>query len=82
MVLIIGWDNAKNAWLCKNSWGAVGGPESDGTFWMNMYDDTALDFYIQGCDLKSEVLMEHPISSGTSGALLRLGFGRPTRVVL
>ncbi|MBI5115903.1 hypothetical protein HZA56_05475 [Candidatus Poribacteria bacterium] len=33
-VLIIGWDNSKQAWLCKNSWGATGGPNSDGTFWI------------------------------------------------
>jgi len=33
-VLIIGWDDNKGAWLCKNSWGPSGGPDSDGTFWM------------------------------------------------
>jgi len=33
-VLIIGWDDAKNAYLCKNSWGATGGPNGDGTFWI------------------------------------------------
>jgi hypothetical protein len=33
-VLIIGWDDAKNAYLCKNSWGATGGPCGDGTFWI------------------------------------------------
>lgn len=33
-VLIIGWDDAKGAWLLKNSWGATGGPNGDGTFWM------------------------------------------------
>jgi uncharacterized repeat protein (TIGR01451 family) len=32
-VLIIGWDDAKGAYLFKNSWGS-GGPEGDGTFWM------------------------------------------------
>jgi hypothetical protein len=33
-VLIIGWDDSKGAWLLKNSWGATGGPNGDGTFWM------------------------------------------------
>lgn len=33
-VLIIGWDDAKQAFLCKNSWGATGGPQGDGTFWI------------------------------------------------
>ncbi len=33
-VLLIGWDDAKGAYLCKNSWGATGGPNGDGTFWI------------------------------------------------
>ena len=33
-VLLIGWDDAKGAWLLKNSYGATGGPNGDGTFWM------------------------------------------------
>jgi hypothetical protein len=33
-ILIIGWDDNKNAWLCKNSWGATAGPNGDGTFWI------------------------------------------------
>lgn len=33
-VLLIGWDDAKGAWLFKNSWGATDGPNGDGTFWM------------------------------------------------
>ncbi|MEE4358631.1 MAG: C1 family peptidase, partial [Desulfococcaceae bacterium] len=33
-VLIIGWDDAKQAWLCKNSWGENAGPNGDGTFWI------------------------------------------------
>lgn len=32
-VLIIGWSDSKNAYLCKNSWG-TGGPNRDGTFWI------------------------------------------------
>ena len=33
-VLLVGWDNAKSAWLCKNSWGQSAGPNKDGTFWI------------------------------------------------
>lgn len=33
-VLLIGWDDAKQAFLCKNSWGSNGGPQKDGTFWI------------------------------------------------
>jgi hypothetical protein len=33
-VLIIGWDDSKGAYLMKNSWGATGGPNGDGTFWI------------------------------------------------
>jgi C1A family cysteine protease len=33
-VLIIGWNDAKNAWLCKNSWGRTSGPNNNGTFWI------------------------------------------------
>lgn len=33
-VEIIGWDDIKEAWLCKNSWGRTGGPNGDGTFWI------------------------------------------------
>jgi hypothetical protein len=32
-VLLIGWDDARGAFLCKNSWGD-GGPNGDGTFWI------------------------------------------------
>lgn len=32
-VLLIGWDDSKGAYLCKNSWGS-GGPNGDGTFWI------------------------------------------------
>jgi hypothetical protein len=33
-VLIIGWDDKKEAWLCKNSWGRNDGPNNNGTFWI------------------------------------------------
>lgn len=34
-VLLIGWDDAKGAFLAKNSWGASSGPNADGTFWIS-----------------------------------------------
>jgi hypothetical protein len=33
-VLVLGWDDNKSAWLCKNSWGRQAGPNGDGTFWI------------------------------------------------
>lgn len=33
-VLLIGWDDVKQAFLLKNSWGSTSGPQGDGTFWM------------------------------------------------
>ena len=33
-VLLIGYDDAKSAWLIKNSWGLTG-PEGDGTCWVS-----------------------------------------------
>lgn len=33
-VLLIGWDDSKGAYLCKNSWGENSGPNHDGTFWI------------------------------------------------
>jgi len=43
-VMLIGWNDLKNAWLCKNSWGATGGPNGDGTFWI-AYSGHANDLY-------------------------------------
>ncbi len=37
-VLLIGYDDAGSFWICKNSWGASGGPWGDGTFRM-AYDN-------------------------------------------
>lgn len=34
-VLLIGWDDNKSAYLCKNSWGDAAGPNNDGTFWIS-----------------------------------------------
>lgn len=38
-VLLIGWDDSKGAFLCKNSWG-TGGPNGDGTFWIAYSEHT------------------------------------------
>jgi hypothetical protein len=43
-ILLIGWDDSKSAWLLKNSWGATGGPNGDGTFWMAYSDYSATAF--------------------------------------
>lgn len=52
-VLLIGWDDIKGAYLCKNSWGG-GGPNGDGTFWIaysgHYYD---LDFGMANFSLTS-----------------------------
>jgi C1A family cysteine protease len=45
-VLLIGWDDTKSAYLCKNSWGATGGPNGDGTFWIK-YSGHAHDLNFQ-----------------------------------
>jgi Papain family cysteine protease/Fibronectin type III domain len=53
-VLLIGWDDAKSAYLCKNSWGATGGPQADGTFWIaysGHYHD--LGFAMSNFDLQA-----------------------------
>ncbi|MCP4748078.1 MAG: hypothetical protein GY874_18365 [Desulfobacteraceae bacterium] len=43
-VLIIGWDDNKNAWLCKNSWGELAGPNGNGTFYISYSDYNKLSF--------------------------------------
>lgn len=45
-VLLIGWDDAKQAYLLKNSWGANSGPNGDGTFWM-AYSGHVSNLYFQ-----------------------------------
>jgi len=51
-VLLIGWDDAKNAYLCKNSWGSTGGPNDDGTFWIAYTGHTNnLNFGMSNFDL-------------------------------
>ncbi len=50
-VMIIGWDDSKNAWLCRNSWGETGGPDSDGTFWI-AYSGHARDLELGMANVK------------------------------
>ncbi|MDM8552098.1 C1 family peptidase [Desulfobacterales bacterium HSG2] len=49
--LIIGWDDNKKAWLCKNSWGENEGPSDDGTFWI-AYSGHANDLYFGMANFK------------------------------
>jgi hypothetical protein len=50
---LIGWDDSKNAFLFKNSWGAAEGPNKNGTFWM-AYDGHAnyMGFNVSNCKIK------------------------------
>lgn len=51
-VLVIGWDDSKGALLCKNSWGANGGPNNNGTFWMAWGGHAnSLGFGMANCEL-------------------------------
>lgn len=49
-VLLIGWSDARNAWLIKNSWGPDAGPNKDGTFWIR-YTGHSNDLQFQGFNL-------------------------------
>lgn len=76
MVPIIGWDDEKGAWLCKNSWGATDGPNGDGTFWI-AYTGHAndLDFGVANsqlttivpaqCDHTEEIIAHTFLGTGT-----------------
>ena len=59
-VLIIGWSDSKQAWLCKNSWGATDGPNNDGTFWIHYYDhDTDLAFGMANINISNVIQAIH-----------------------
>ncbi|WP_020585248.1 C1 family peptidase [Desulfobacter curvatus] len=49
-VLLIGYDNDKQAWLCKNSWGKTG-PNKDGTFWLS-FNEHRNNVIIAGANCK------------------------------
>lgn len=53
-VLLIGWNDTKGAYLLKNSWGATGGPNGDGTFWF-AYSGHAHDQALQMANFLLEV---------------------------
>jgi C1A family cysteine protease len=51
-VLIIGWSDAKRAWLVKNSWGADTGPQGNGMCWI-AYGGHANDLGFQMFNISS-----------------------------
>ncbi len=57
-ILLIGWDDAKQAWLCKNSWG-TSGPNGDGTFWI-AYNDHMHDLEFSMANVSVEKTTEQP----------------------
>ncbi|MGI6740753.1 MAG: C1 family peptidase [Brevefilum sp.] len=57
-VLLIGWDDSKEAYLLKNSWG-TGGPENDGTFWMSYSNHTALNFQMINFDVRAPIEFDY-----------------------
>lgn len=68
-ILIIGWDDSKQAWLCKNSWGATGGPNDDGAFWMAWSGHTNnLGFGMANVEIVSLGLTQINLFSPTSEA--------------
>jgi C1A family cysteine protease len=60
-VLIIGWDDGKGAYLCKNSWGVSGGPEGDGTFWI-AYSGHHNDLSFQMSNFNLDSLNDPPVA--------------------
>ena len=54
-VLLIGWDDTKQALLLKNSWGEKDGPNGNGTFWISYADLANLGFAMANFDLEAKV---------------------------
>ncbi len=52
IVLIVGWDDYKQAWKCKNSGGETAGPNEDGTFWI-AYSGHAKDLQFEMAFMKN-----------------------------
>ena len=70
-VLIIGWDDSKGAWLCKNSWGPSGGPDSDGTFWIAYSGHVHnLEFGMANIEVTSAPPVPDIKTNGSDGPLL------------
>ncbi len=73
-VLLIGWDDAKQAWLCKNSWGENAGPNGDGTFWIAYTGHTNdLDFGMTNFKVVGHAEPQKPIADAGSHQTVRDG---------
>lgn len=53
-VLLIGWDDEKQAFLLKNSWGEKTGPNGNGTFWMSYGGMEVLDVEMSNFRIRVE----------------------------
>ena len=76
-VLLIGWDDAKRAYLCKNSWGPTGGPNGDGTFWIAYTGHTNnLGFQMANFTLSGQALQgcTLDLNLGYAGSTLSMNF--------
>ena len=63
MVLLIGWDDTKQAFLLKNSRGEYAGPNGNGTFWMSYADIELLDFEMANFRIAVAVPPGTPLAS-------------------
>jgi hypothetical protein len=71
-VLLVGYDDPSGYWICKNSYGADGGPEGTGFFYIDY--DSNCDFAQHnagGCRIGREIsvtlaLTPNPVDAGTS----------------
>jgi hypothetical protein len=63
MVLLIGWDDTKQAFLLKNSRGEYAGPDGNGTFWMSYADIELLDFKMANFRIAVAVPPGTPLAS-------------------
>lgn len=59
VVMIIGWSDEKQAWLCQNSAGPTSGPSRDGTFWYS-YSGQKHGPFIQMSNMKIHGHTIHP----------------------
>ena len=75
-VLLIGWNESREAWLIKNSWGPDTGPNKDGTGWIR-YDGHAHDLDFQGFNLNGI----KPVMSSISVEARNIPRLRPQRAI-
>ena len=71
-VLLIGYDDPGSYWICKNSWGATGGPWGDGTFRM-AYDNNC-QFGLNATAARVAGANTPPEAQGSSWGRIRLAF--------